>query len=136
MKTVPKSGSLRRRASSSGSRSLAGPPIPVDLLSRCLATIDPLAQSQNQAHSPSRLWSRPRFAAAIAAVLLIGVVGFLARPRSATAASFLQAVRSTWTEVPACHRVVVMKGPELNRTIETWFVRGKGAGTRSAPPTA
>jgi hypothetical protein len=60
-------------------------------------------------------------------VLLIGVVGFLVRPRSAIAAGFLQAVRSTWTEVPACHRLVVMKGPQVIRTSETWFVRGKGA---------
>jgi hypothetical protein len=73
-----------------------------------------------------KLWMRPQVAAAVAAVLLIGVVGFLVRPRNAAAASFLQAVRSTWTEVPACHRVIVMKGPELNRTIETWFVRGQG----------
>ncbi len=106
-------------------RSLDGPPIPEDLLSRCLATID---RTERFTSLPSmrRLWTRPRFAAAITAVLLIGVAGFLVRPRSATAANFLQAVRSTWTEVPACHRVVVMKGPELNRTIETWYVRGRG----------
>ena len=125
MKTVPEGREPPPTGLEQRLESLAGPPIPVDLLSRCLATIDPLAQTKTRAFT-SRLWSRPRFAAAIAAVLLIGVVGFLARPQSATAASFLQAVRSTWTEVPACHRVVVMKGPELNRTIETWFVRGKG----------
>jgi len=106
-------------------RSLAGPPVPEDLLTRCLATIEAPALTRARPFVV-RLWSRPRFAAAVAAVLLIGVVGFLARPRSATAAGFLQAVRSTWTEVPACHRVVVMKGPDLNRTIETWFVRGQG----------
>ncbi len=106
-------------------RSLDGPPIPEDLLSRCLATIG-LNERQTSLSSRRRLWTGPRFAAAAAAVLLIGGVGFLARPRSATAAGFLQAVRSTWTEVPACHRLVVMKGPELNRTMETWFVRGKG----------
>ena len=54
------------------------------------------------------------------------MVGFLARPRTASAAGFLQAVRSTWTEVPACHRVVTWKRPEFTRTTETWYVRGKG----------
>ncbi len=106
-------------------RSLEGPPIPGDLLSRCLATIEPHAKAGANV-IPARFWFRPRLAAAIAAVLLIGVVGFLVRPRTASAAGFLQAVRSTWTEVPACHRVVAMKRPEFTRTIETWYVRGKG----------
>ncbi len=105
--------------------SLAGPPIPGDLLTRCLATVE--LSTTPKVRSRTRYpWSRPRWAAAIAAVLVIGVIGFLVRPRTATAAGFFQAVRSTLTEVPACHRLVVMKGPVLDRTIETWFVRGKG----------
>ena len=67
MKTVPKGGSPARQGSTSGCGWLAGPPIPVDLLSRCLATIDPLAQTKTRPFT-SRLWSRPRFAAAIASV--------------------------------------------------------------------
>jgi hypothetical protein len=105
--------------------SIAGPPIPGDLLFRCLGTIDQPAQTRARLFAVG-FWTSSRFAAGIAAVLLIGVVGFLARPRNASAAGFLQAVQSTWTEVPACHRVVVMKGPQSTRTVETWFVRGKG----------
>jgi hypothetical protein len=59
-------------------------------------------------------------------VVLIGVLGVLVRPRNATAASFLQAVRATWTEVPACHSVVVQQWPRRSFTVETWYVRGKG----------
>lgn len=116
----PPLGEVERRL-----RSLEGPPVPLDLLERCLKTIEYPAKNRSRLMT-GRAWSKLRFAAAVAAVLLIGTVGFLVRPRSVSAASFLQAVRSTWTEVPACHRIVTMKGPTFNRTIETWFVRGKG----------
>jgi hypothetical protein len=73
-------------------------------------------------------------AAAIAAVVLVGALGLLARPRDASAAGFFQAVRATWIEVPACHRVIVQKWPQRNVSVETWYVRGKGGRqeTRSA----
>ncbi len=106
-------------------QSLAAPPVPGNLLDRCLATIDHAEETSIRPIAVA-LWSWRRFAAVAAAVLFLGLVGFLARPRNATAAGFLQSVRSTWTEVPACHRVVILKGPAIDRTEETWYARGKG----------
>jgi hypothetical protein len=106
-------------------RYMVDPPVPKDLLARCLATVRPSVETR-ATRFVLAFRSRLHLAAAVAALLLLGVAGFLVRPRTATVADFLQAVRSGWTEVPACHRVVVMKGPQMNRIIETWYVRGKG----------
>jgi YD repeat-containing protein len=70
---------------------------------------------------------RARLCAAAAAVLLVGALtASLLRPGPASAASFFQAVRATWTEVPACHIVGSMRFPHLEARVETWYVRGKG----------
>ena len=106
-------------------RSLDQPPVPEDLLARCLATI-PGSEPISGHRSGDSLRGRQRPSPRSRRCLVLGTVGVLLRPRDAAAAHFLQTVRSTWTEVPACHRVVVLKGPEPARTIETWFVRGKG----------
>jgi hypothetical protein len=114
-------------------RSLEPKAIPDGLLERCLATI-PVA-----ADRPAALASRPvrwrrRLAATAAAVVLIGALGLLLRPRTATAARFLQAVRASWTEVPACHTVVERAWPQQKITQETWFVRGKGGRMETRSP--
>jgi hypothetical protein len=106
-------------------RSLAPNSVPEDLLARCLSTICAPAQVRRP------WWLRPgrwtsRLATAAAAVVLVAGLAILARPRPATAGHFLQTVRASWTEVPACHRVIVFKSSSLQRTTETWFVRGKG----------
>jgi hypothetical protein len=106
-------------------RSFDQPPVPDDLLGRCLATIPGGESSSAQRVRRFVSW-KTKAVAALAAVLVLGAAGALLRPRDAAAAHFLQTVRSTLTEVPACHRVVVIKGPKPARTIETWFVRGKG----------
>jgi hypothetical protein len=107
-------------------RALDQPPVPDDLVARCLATIPGEEPTSARRIRRFSSWKRRTAVAAAAALFLLGTVALLVRPRDAAAAHFLQTVRSTWTEVPACHRVIVMKGPELARTIETWFVRGKG----------
>jgi hypothetical protein len=73
--------------------------IPDDLLARCLATIPADEQASTFPRVHSRAW-KARAAVAAVALLLMGVLG--------------------------CHRVVTVKGPQLNRTMETWFVHGKG----------
>ena len=107
-------------------RSLDQLPVPDDLLARCLATIPGKEPRSARRIRRFSSWRGRTAVAAAAAVLVLGAVGVFLRPRDAAAAHFLQTVRSTWTEVPACHRVVVMKGPGPARTVETWFVRGKG----------
>lgn len=106
-------------------RRLGVGPVPEDLLERCLGTIP--AEGPAPAARPKR---RVRWIArvgAVAAVLLIGAIGLMARPRHADAAHLLQAVRDAWTEVPVSHCVVVLRSVDGSRhTTETWFVRGKG----------
>ena len=116
----PESTELDRRL-----RSLPPDPVPADLLARCLNTIHPSVSGQRRRWIRRGRWVVHVTTAAAAVVLICGLA-ILARPRSATAAHFLQAVAAGWTEVPACHRVVCIKTPTLNRTMETWYVRGKG----------
>lgn len=106
-------------------RSHGPPEVPDHLLGRCLSTLD---DPRPQVIRPrwSGLRKAVRLAGSIAAVLLIGVLILSLRQSTASAAHFLQAVRSTWTEVPACHRVMTMEYSGTTRTMETWFVRGKG----------
>jgi hypothetical protein len=106
-------------------QSLSPAPVPDDLLTRCLNTIEPRVLRRRFSWTHSVRWPA-RVTAAAAAVVLICGLAFVARPRAATAAHFLQAARAGWTEVPACHRVVAIKMPSLSRTMESWFVRGKG----------
>jgi hypothetical protein len=98
--------------------------IPKDLLERCLATIPGAATAGSFGKLRFRRWAARALGAAAAAIA-IAAVGLLARPRDAAAAHFLQAVQTTWTQVPACHRLTVMSGPILTRTEEGWYVRGK-----------
>jgi YD repeat-containing protein len=106
-------------------RSLSHDSVPQDLLARCLATVEPPRRSRWPSWIGPGRWT-PRVATAAAALILIGALVTLARPKTAAAAGFLQAVRTSWTEVPACHRVITLKWPNLERTMETWFVAGKG----------
>ena len=76
-----------------------------------------------------------RAAGAAAAVLALAAAFYLVRPGEAAAAHFLQAVKTTWTEVLACHRVTVMSSPLFSRTEEAWFVRGKGGASKSVRAT-
>jgi hypothetical protein len=107
-------------------RALAEVPVPDDLRGRCLDTIEPIVAPRL---NPRRRWTRrlARISAAAAAVLIVGLpIGLLLRPGPAAAASFFQAVRATWTEVPACHSVISMDFPQFKSRVETWYVRGKG----------
>ena len=98
--------------------------IPDGLLDRCLATV-PRTVGPRDGRG-RRLWvtravGAGRRRAGVRRHPLCGP------PWEAAAGHFLQAVQTTWTEVPACHRVTVMSGPLFSRTEEGWFVRGKGA---------
>ena len=75
-----------------------------------------------------RPWAgwKARLTTAAAAVLLIGAVGLIARPRNADAAELLKAVETAWTKVPAFHAVNLERGPRGPRRQEIWFVRDKG----------
>jgi hypothetical protein len=106
-------------------RLLAADTVPADLLARCLGTIGSPGQVRRPWWIRQRRWIS-RIATAAAAVFLIAGLAILTRPRPATAAHFLQTVRASWTEVPACHRVIVVESSTLRRTTETWFMRGKG----------
>jgi hypothetical protein len=106
-------------------RSLAFHSVPENLLARCLGTVGSRGQVRRAWLIRRGRWTS-RVAAATAAVVLIAVLAVLARPRPATASHFLQTVRASWTEVPACHRMIVFKSSTLDRTTESWFVRGKG----------
>jgi hypothetical protein len=114
-------------------RSLEQAAPPHDLLERCLATIGAPAESEPSPRPRPARWPR-RLAAAAAALLLLGALAVLARPRNATAAHFLQAVRASWTEVPACHTVVERTWPGQKITQEAWFVRGKGGRMETRSP--
>ncbi len=106
-------------------RAIASGPIPDDLRDRCLATIpDPEGHFSLGQKRPAR-W-RARLTAAAAAVLLIGAIGLLARPRHADAANLLKAVEAAWTKVPASHSVLLIRRSGDMRREETWFVRDKG----------
>ena len=106
-------------------RAIDSGPIPDDLLDRCLATIPDSEVALSLEHKRPARW-RVRLTAAAAAVLLIGSIGLLARPRPADAAQLLKAVEAAWTKVSASHSVVLMKHPSDTRREETWFVRDKG----------
>jgi hypothetical protein len=101
------------------------PPVPDDLLERCLATVrGPAPRSAIRRH---RIFGwRGRAAAVAAGVLLLGVAAIVARPRPADAASLLQDVQKAGTRVAACHTVQVMRGPDGTRREEVWFVRDRG----------
>jgi hypothetical protein len=101
------------------------PPVPDDLLDRCLATVPDAGSSPAPARRRPAGW-RVRVAAAAATVLVIDSVAMLARPRSADAASLLQAVQTAGINVDASHTVMILKGPEDSRREETWYVRDRG----------
>jgi hypothetical protein len=103
-------------------REIDSGPVPDDLLDRCLATIP---GSASFGHKRLAGW-RTKITAAAAAVLLIGAIGLLARPRHANAASLLKAVEAAWTKVPSSHSVMLMRQANGIRREETWFVRDKG----------
>ncbi len=101
------------------------PPIPEGLLDRCLATVPEADRSTPSGRRRLGGW-KVRAAAAAAAVLFIGSMAMLARPRSADAASLLQAVRTAGIKVAASHTVMLIRGPDGSRREETWYVRGRG----------
>ncbi len=101
------------------------PPIPEDLLDRCLATVSDADPTGLRTPRRRTRW-RVRIAAAAAAVLFIGFAALLGRPRPADAASLLQAVKSAGIRVNASHTVMLMRGPEGSRREETWYVRDRG----------
>ncbi|QEH33465.1 hypothetical protein OJF2_19670 [Aquisphaera giovannonii] len=121
-------GRPRRREDLEGRlKALDAGPVPDGLLDRCLETLDGPG-SPETLELPGRrrtAWVSP-LAAAAAILVLIGGVAMLSRPGAAAAAEFLQAARAGWSEVPACHRVMTMGGPDHPRIVETWFARGKG----------
>jgi hypothetical protein len=101
------------------------PPIPEDLLDRCVATVRAADRSAPPVRRRLGGW-RVRVAAAAAAVLFTGSLAMLGRPRSADAASLLQAVRTGGIKVVASHTVMIMRGPDGSRREETWYVRDRG----------
>ncbi len=122
------STSLEERLQTMGTQ-----PTPDDLLDRCLATVPELPGDHvvSTEASPRRRWSAwtPRMAAAAAAVLMIGVVAIVARPRAADAASLLQEVQKAEILVPASHTVWIMRGPDGSRREEIWYARDRGRRT-------
>ena len=106
-------------------RAVDARPVPVDLLDRCLSTIPDSDRSEATRHRFLSGW-RGKASAAAAAVLLIGAIGLVARPRHADAAELLRAVETAWTKVPTSHSVTRMKLSGEARREETWFVRDKG----------
>jgi hypothetical protein len=106
-------------------RAIDPPPLPEDLLDRCLSTIaqpDPAAPGVRR--RPAR-WRR-RLAAAAAAAILLGAVALLTRPNPADAAGLLRAVQSAGIRVASSHTVTTIRAPDESRHIETWYVRGRG----------
>jgi hypothetical protein len=101
------------------------PPVPEDLLERCLATVSKLDQGAPGGRRRLSAW-RSRVAAAAAAGLLIGMTVLLTRPGAADAAGLLQAVQSEGIKVAASHTVAVTRGPDGCRREETWYVRDRG----------
>jgi hypothetical protein len=104
---------------------IAPPPIPENLLDRCLSTIpqsDRGAAGGRRRRSP---WSG-RVAAAAAAAVLLGTTMVLTRPHPADAAGLLQAVQTAGIRVTASHAISVMRGPDGSRRVETWYVRDRG----------
>jgi hypothetical protein len=102
---------------------LSGPPVPDDLLERCLATVPVAARG---APARSRRPIRWAVRGAAAALLLIGIGSLVGRPKHADAASQLKAVRAAWAAVPAAHLVIRHTGTGGTRTEEAWFARDKG----------
>jgi hypothetical protein len=100
-------------------------PIPDDLMGRCLATIPDSDQHPLSRRRRLSGW-KARVAAVAAAVLLIGAIGLIARPRHADAAQLLKTVEWAWTKVPTSHSVVLIHRAGGTRREETWFVRDKG----------
>jgi hypothetical protein len=106
-------------------RAIDAPPIPEDLLARCLATVTGSDRTAPSGRKRLPAWRR-RVAAAAAAVLLIGAAAMLTRPHPADAASLLQSVKTAGIKVAASHIVSVMSGPDGSRREETWYVRDRG----------
>jgi hypothetical protein len=101
------------------------PPIPEDLLDRCLATVPQANRPVVPARRRLDGWRTPA-AIAAAAILVIGPVVMLARPRAADAAGLLRAVRAAGIKVDASHTVMIIRGHDGTRREETWYVRGRG----------
>jgi hypothetical protein len=104
---------------------IGSPPIPDDLLDRCLSTVPGPDRSAPRVRRRLTGW-RGRVAVAAAAVLLIGVTVMVVRPRPADAASLLQEVHRAEIRVAASHTIQVMRGPDGSRREETWYVRDRG----------
>ncbi len=106
------------------------PPVPEDLLDRCLATVPrtmaDLADRPATRAGKSRGGWRGRLTATAAAVLLTTVSAIVTRPRPADAASLLQEVRQAEIRVAASHTVRVLKGTGDTRREEVWFARDRG----------
>jgi hypothetical protein len=101
------------------------PPIPQDLLDRCLATVPEGDRPALRARRRPAGW-RIRAAAAAAVVLVVGSLAMLARPRPADAAGLLQAMQKAGIKVDTYHTVMILRGPEGSRREETWYVRDRG----------
>ena len=114
-----------RRRSIGRLQAIDSPPIPDDLLDRCLATVSGSDRSAPRVRRRLAGW-RGRVAVAAAAVLLIGVTVMVARPRPADAAGLLQAVKRAEIKVAASHTIQLMRGPDGSRREETWYVRDRG----------
>ena len=108
-------------------RSMVSDHVPEDLLSRCLATIDPSLRAPRPRRMCLGRWPA-RIASAAAVLALIGGLAFVIRPGSATAAHFLQAVRAAG---PRCLPAIVRSSSSRPQSTEPWkpgscAVRGDG----------
>jgi hypothetical protein len=101
------------------------PPVPEDLLDRCLSTVSGTQRASTGSRSRMFAW-RARVAAAAAAVLVVGATVILTRPGPADAASLLQDVQKAGIKVAASHTIQVLRGPDGSRREETWYVRDRG----------
>jgi hypothetical protein len=106
------------------------PPVPEDLLDRCLVTV-PDAETiavDRPAPRARRGWTgwRGRLMVTAAGVLLMVVTALVARPRPADAATLLQEVRQAEIRVAASHTVRILVGPDETRREEVWYARDRG----------
>ena len=94
-------------------RAIDSGPVPDELLDRCLATIPDSDRRSVSRRTQSRAGWKARVMAAAAAVLLIGAIGLVARPRPRTPPTFSRPSNAAWTKVPASHSVMLIRGPGI-----------------------